>query len=429
MSCPHCGGSCHCLSSVSTVNSRSSRPRFEPDRDTALRPAKLLINSAEHDTKQDEFSRQVKSPALPASRFVPDQPARAAAEGVSHEVQKSGEIESHLRAQAAVSPGQAIGARSNGCEDFESDPAGRAEDLRERPRPGNRASAWPDGSSVDDDRWKQEVAARVNSYRSRRKPRPPKYPSLSLNFELPSPVRRQTRAPETQSAPDHVDGTDDESAAMVASDAGAGASNVSGARVIEFPRFFPPPETSPDELAEPVLEQLRILDAPEVGLPAPALGGIVLETTEEQEFKDRPGFEVPLHSAPISRRAFAATIDWLLVAASGAMFGYIFIRLVTHLPPLPLSLGCGAILIAALWAGYHYLLLTYSGSTPGLSLFRLRLRRFDGSPVPRSTRRWRVVASILSGLSLGLGFAWCFLDEDTLSWHDRITRTHLVSAE
>jgi hypothetical protein len=44
----------------------------------------------------------------------------------------------------------------------------------------------------------------------------------------------------------------------------------------------------------------------------------------------------------------------------------------------------------------------------------------------RGLRRWRVLASILSLASLGLGYAWCFLDEDQLSWHDRITRTHLA---
>jgi hypothetical protein len=41
------------------------------------------------------------------------------------------------------------------------------------------------------------------------------------------------------------------------------------------------------------------------------------------------------------------------------------------------------------------------------------------------------LASFLSAASLGLGYAWCFLDEDQLSWHDRITKTHLapVSAD
>jgi hypothetical protein len=38
-----------------------------------------------------------------------------------------------------------------------------------------------------------------------------------------------------------------------------------------------------------------------------------------------------------------------------------------------------------------------------------------------------VIASILSAGSLGLGFAWSYLDEDALCWHDRITHTYLAA--
>jgi len=44
----------------------------------------------------------------------------------------------------------------------------------------------------------------------------------------------------------------------------------------------------------------------------------------------------------------------------------------------------------------------------------------------RSLRRWRVLASWLSAASLGMGYAWLFLDEDSLCWHDRITHTYLA---
>jgi hypothetical protein len=78
------------------------------------------------------------------------------------------------------------------------------------------------------------------------------------------------------------------------------------------------------------------------------------------------------------------------------------------------------------WGAYQYLLLVYAGSTPGLRLARLELARFDGSPAGRRLRRWRVLASFLSAASLGMGYAWVFLDEDALCWHDRITHTYLA---
>src|SRR5258706_3246741 len=37
--------------------------------------------------------------------------------------------------------------------------------------------------SEDSPAWRQEVAARLNRYQARRKPRPPRYPSLRLHFE------------------------------------------------------------------------------------------------------------------------------------------------------------------------------------------------------------------------------------------------------
>ena len=91
-----------------------------------------------------------------------------------------------------------------------------------------------------------------------------------------------------------------------------------------------------------------------------------------------------------------------------------------------LTLCAIVLLIGLMWSAYQYLLLVYSGTTPGLKLAKLELHRFDGSPVPLRLRRWRVLTSVLSGLSLGLGYAWCFLDEDRLCWHDRITRTYMA---
>jgi uncharacterized RDD family membrane protein YckC len=83
-------------------------------------------------------------------------------------------------------------------------------------------------------------------------------------------------------------------------------------------------------------------------------------------------------------------------------------------------------LVGLFWCAYQYLLLVHTGTTPGLKLAKLQLRRFDGSAVSLKGRRWRVLASFLSGLSLGIGYLWCFLDEDQLCWHDRITHTYMA---
>jgi uncharacterized RDD family membrane protein YckC len=197
------------------------------------------------------------------------------------------------------------------------------------------------------------------------------------------------------------------------------------AKVIEFASYSPAARAL-DELAEPVLDRPRIIEAPELVPPPPALGGFLIEPAEEPANERRPGFEIPLQAAPMARRVAATAIDAFLVMSAFAAFAYIFFRFTAELPPLAKIAGSGALLIGLMWSAYQYLLLVYSGTTPGLKLAKLELHRFDGSPVPLRLRRWRVLTSVLSGLSLGLGYAWCFLDEDRLCWHDRITRTYMA---
>jgi uncharacterized RDD family membrane protein YckC len=195
--------------------------------------------------------------------------------------------------------------------------------------------------------------------------------------------------------------------------------------VIEFASYSPAPRPL-DELAEPVLDRPRIIEVPELVPPPPALGGILIEPVEEPETERRPGFEIPLRAAPMSRRMAAAGIDAALVVSAIATFAYIFFRITAAVPPPAKMAGIGVFLVGLAWSAYQYLLLVHTGDTPGLRLAKLELHRFDGSPVPRRTRRWRVLASMLSGVSLGLGYAWCLLDEDELCWHDRITRTYMA---
>jgi uncharacterized RDD family membrane protein YckC len=199
------------------------------------------------------------------------------------------------------------------------------------------------------------------------------------------------------------------------------------AKIIEFPRFaWGPPSPPPDQLAEPVGEQLRILEVPEVAPPLPALGGITIEPVEKAEVEKRPGIDIPLQSAPLGRRLLASMIDGVIVAAASALFGFIFWKVAGVRPPSLQILVFSAAAICLFWAAYQYLLIVYAASTPGLRMAKLELTRFDGVRATRSVRRWRVLASYLSAASLGMGYAWVFLDEDALCWHDRITRTYLA---
>jgi uncharacterized RDD family membrane protein YckC len=199
------------------------------------------------------------------------------------------------------------------------------------------------------------------------------------------------------------------------------------AKIIQFPKFaWGPPAPPPDQLAEPVSGRPRILDVPEIEPPPPALGGITIEAVEQERAEKRVGIDIPLQSAPLGLRVVAALVDGIIIAAASALFGFIFWKVAALRPPLVQILGLAAGIPCLFWAAYQYLLVVYAASTPGLRVAGLELARFDGTSTSRSLRRWRVLAAWLSAVSVGMGYAWVFLDEDSLCWHDRITHTYLA---
>lgn len=310
----------------------------------------------------------------------------------------------------------------------------------------------------DPEAWRGELSARLNRYRARRKARPPRYPSLGLRFEAFESTAANSNgaslpASTFEPASNHalaLDGIRHEPLAVSETDvqsrpspvnaapplgySNSGHSNTRSpaigsptAKIIEFPKFaWGPPTPPPDQLAEPVCEKPRILEVPEMEPPPPALGGITIEAVKREEVQKRPGIDVPLQSAPLGLRVVAALIDGVILALASALFGFIFWKISAVRPPVAQILGLAAGIPCLFWAAYQYLLVVYAGNTPGLSLAGLELARFDGSSTTRSLRRWRVLAGYLSAVSLGMGYAWVLLDEDSLCWHDRITHTHFA---
>ena len=386
------------------------KPRFEPNPDAAsTREAQRLIDPEAFEASEQQFAASLESmELLSAARFVVDHapgdvtgfPAEPPDSSASKQRQSPAEEQPSYTTHSETS-----------SRDLDLDAAG------------------------DPSAWRQEVAARLNRYRERRQPRAPRYPSLRLRFEpaqpdwtardnteVPTPSRQSVAEDSRQVAisaePKSQNLTEKPlPAKLVAAEATA--------KIIEFPRSAAPPRPL-DELAEPVLDRPRILEAPEIVPAGPALGGILIEAAEEEPAERRPGFEIPLQAARLTRRIGAGATDFLIVCMALSGFGYVFFRIAAILPPFTQAAGWGMFIAGVFWVAYQYLFLVHAGTTPGLKIMKLQLSRFDGKPVPRGLRRWRVLASLLSGLSLGLGFAWCMLDEDELCWHDRITHTYMA---
>lgn len=429
MSCPRCGDVCHCDSQSRSSDVSRGRPRFEVD-DDHRGGSTVLVDPEAYDGSEEQFSASLETtPSKP--KFILDLGAVETTSSFAIEKTGAGAHPLNAPADAQVSAGQSNDSQPPADE--------RISDCA-----GSKVSSDADGLSVaaqsreldlssQSGDWKNEVAARLNSYRARRKPRPPKYPSLRLKFDPPE--RRSTfydRADEApgsalppENTPAPIRDNRATAPAVVPVAEPAYVPPAETGRLIEFPRFWSEPPATDYELAEPVMECPRIVEVPEITPPPPALGGINLPA-EEKEREKRPGFEIPLQSAPMTRRVAAMGLDGIIVLVACALFGYIVFKMAGDVRlSIPVAETAAAVL-AIFWSGYQYLLLIYTGSTPGLRLAGLRLSQFDGDPVPRRIRRWRVLASILSAVSLGIGFAWSYLDEDALCWHDRITRTYLA---
>jgi uncharacterized RDD family membrane protein YckC len=305
------------------------------------------------------------------------------------------------------------------------------------------------------DSWRVELVSRLERYRTRRKPRTPRYPSLLLPFDAPESWSRPM-APSRPAAqalteparagqdfafdrnagpgPAEPRSAEPRRAARPSREHGSEQyrepAPEPSAKLIEFPRSAAIPVFRPSELADPIFDRPRIVEAPEVLPPPPALGGMMIEPTSEEPFDRRAGSDFPAasRSASVLRRALAVGVDGVIVATALGGFAAIFLRLNPVRGPLPmLAAALGAVAVL-LFVAYEFLFVVYTGSTPGMRAARLRLAAFDGSPLNRRWRRWRVLAALLSAFSAGLGYVWCVLDQDRLCWHDRITRTHVQLA-
>ncbi len=141
---------------------------------------------------------------------------------------------------------------------------------------------------------------------------------------------------------------------------------------------------------------------------------------------------LPLHAASPSLRLMAALVDGCVLFAAFLSFAVVFVLTLAKLPappvaaPIPLQIAAiGSVGVLALMALiYQALFFTFSNATPGMRYARIGLCTFNDENPSRAAMRRRVLAAILAACPLGLGFVWAWLDDDSLGWHDRISRIY-----
>ncbi len=128
--------------------------------------------------------------------------------------------------------------------------------------------------------------------------------------------------------------------------------------------------------------------------------------------------------ASIDRRLMAFAVDFAAVTAGFLGFLVIFVASTPHLPAGLTAVILAGAVYASLWVLYQTLFFSLSGATAGMLYAHIALCTFDDQNPTRPALRRRLAAWWLSCLPLGIGFLWCFVDEDNLSWHDRMTRMY-----
>ena len=127
--------------------------------------------------------------------------------------------------------------------------------------------------------------------------------------------------------------------------------------------------------------------------------------------------------APPSQRAFAAVFDTAMVMLALGLFLGIFV-VAGGAEAITASNALFFLAIGGLVAlFYRFLFCIGNGDTPGMRFAGLRLVDFDGRVPDRERRGMRQIAGVLSLISAGLGLVWALVDEESLTWHDHISKT------
>jgi uncharacterized RDD family membrane protein YckC len=149
--------------------------------------------------------------------------------------------------------------------------------------------------------------------------------------------------------------------------------------------------------------------------PAPPAARKLGTTVEAVIFCDAQ-VAAPMH------RACAAAIDGsmiviacgLFVTAAGLLGGGFGSGKLMFL-----TLGVSALLISMF---YGFVWVCAGGQSLGMRATRLTLINFDGYPPDRVSRWMRFLGACLSYCAV-LGILWALVDEESLAWHDHISKT------
>ncbi len=290
----------------------------------------------------------------------------------------------------------------------------------------SRADGCAPPKTQDDRAWRDELAHRLETYRGRKRKHTPNVAQSLLPFDGGTSLALGRRAAHTGVGGD-TPGQQQEP---------RGYSRTSAAsEILPTAVTLADPE-SPSSAPEQFSFTIAIGRPPrkrqddgrmviDVSLPPEDLGGVMGES--------QPALALDAYRlqpvAPMEERRLAAVIDaaCLLFAYGGllALFGAVG-------GEFTFSKLSGAIALATfaiVYLQYFALFTVFGGTTPGMMLRGMQVISLSGEPPTPRQMLLRSAGYLLSAGTFFMGFLWSMWDEDTLTWHDRISRTYLHVVE
>ena len=241
--------------------------------------------------------------------------------------------------------------------------------------------------------WRGELAQRLDAYRTRRRRIAPNDAQSNFSFDHPSgtPSAQTSAAVEEPPAPVEED--------------------------FSFTIAIGRPSK------KRALEESRMVI--DVSLP-PDSGTLQQTNLAEEERRSLPG----LHPvASIDDRRLAGLIDLACLLFAYGGFLMLFGSLGGQLTVSKLDAAVYTTTLAIVYLQYFALFTIFGGTTPGMMMRGLQVVSFSGEPPTPRQMLLRSAGYILSAGTFFLGFLWVMWDEDELTWHDRLSRTHLSAVE
>jgi len=172
-----------------------------------------------------------------------------------------------------------------------------------------------------------------------------------------------------------------------------------------------------------VLEDSRVVI--DVSLPPDSESNPQAQVTEDER-KSLPGLQ-PV--ASMDDRRLAAMIDFCCLLFAYGGFLMLFGSLGGQFTLSKLNAAVYTTAFAIVYLQYFALFTIFGGTTPGMMMRGLQVISFSGEPPTPRQMLLRSAGYILSAGTFFLGFLWAMWDEDELTWHDRLSRTHLSAAQ